>query len=251
MHRRCRTVQQTPGTTSQARAPRGARARPCATDASPPASLWPSCTYCGRRTVAIAERQAAHHGAAGRPAGGSLTGRCGQDERREGFSCKQRAHRGCRPMRRRRPRRPVGLHRRRGKPVVRPAGDRRGDRRCLLDDPSEDLAAPRGTFLVAQRGETVVGCAGLRLLPDGLGEVKRVFVAPLARGHGLGRRLMLELENLARAEGLRTLRLDTRSDLVEARRLLRRPRLRRGAFQQRPVRRALVRDGLARNDKAA
>jgi GNAT superfamily N-acetyltransferase len=88
---------------------------------------------------------------------------------------------------------------------------------ALLDDPSEDLAAPRGTFLVARRGETVVGCAGLRLLPDGVGEVKRVFVAPLARGHGLGRRLMLELENLARAEGLRTLRLDTRSDLVEAR----------------------------------
>jgi len=84
---------------------------------------------------------------------------------------------------------------------------------ALLDDPSEDLAAPRGTFLVARRGETVVGCAGLRLLPDGVGKVKRVFVAPLARGHGLGRRLMLELENLARAEGLRTLRLDTPSDL--------------------------------------
>ncbi len=90
---------------------------------------------------------------------------------------------------------------------------------ALLDDPSEDLAAPQGTFLVARRGETVVGCAGLRLLADGVGEVKRVFVAPLARGHGLGRLLMLELEKLARAQGLSTLRLDTRSDLVEARTL--------------------------------
>jgi GNAT superfamily N-acetyltransferase len=90
---------------------------------------------------------------------------------------------------------------------------------ALLDDPSEDLAAPQGTFLVARRGEAVVGCAGLRLLADGVGEVKRVFVAPVARGHGLGRRLMLELEELARAHGLHTLRLDTRSDLVEARAL--------------------------------
>lgn len=90
---------------------------------------------------------------------------------------------------------------------------------ALLDDPSEDLAAPRGAFLVARRGEAVVGCAGLRLLDHGVGEVKRVFVAPHSRGRGLGRRLMLELENLARAHGLHTLRLDTRSDLVEARAL--------------------------------
>lgn len=90
---------------------------------------------------------------------------------------------------------------------------------ALVDDPSEDLAAPRGTFLVGRRGESVVGCAGLRLLADGVGEVQRVFVAPLARGRGLGWRLMCELESLARAQGLRTLRLDTRSDLVEARSL--------------------------------
>ncbi len=90
---------------------------------------------------------------------------------------------------------------------------------ALLDDPSEDLAAPYGTFLVARRGDRVVGCAGLRVLADGLGEVKRVFVAPIARGHGLGRLLMFELEQVARAQGLRTLRLDTRSDLLEARAL--------------------------------
>lgn len=90
---------------------------------------------------------------------------------------------------------------------------------ALLDDPSEDLAAPHGAFLIARQGEAVLGCAGLRLLADGVGEIKRLFVTPFARGRGLGRRLMLELENLARAQGLHTLRLDTRSDLVEARAL--------------------------------
>lgn len=90
---------------------------------------------------------------------------------------------------------------------------------ALLDDPSEDLAAPHGVFLVARREDDIVACAGLRLLADGVGEVKRLFVAPLNRGQGLGRRLMLELEGLGRAGGLRTLRLDTRSDLIEARAL--------------------------------
>lgn len=90
---------------------------------------------------------------------------------------------------------------------------------ALLDDPSDDLALPRGLFVVARRRDLVVGCAGLRLLPDGVGEVCRVFVAPHARGKGLGTRLMGELERLARARGRSLLRLDTRHDLVEARRL--------------------------------
>lgn len=90
---------------------------------------------------------------------------------------------------------------------------------ALRDDPSDDLVAPEGAFLVARRDEAVLGCAGLRVLPGGVGEVKRVFVVPRARGEGLARRLMLQLEEIARRRGLRTLRLDTRSDLVEARRL--------------------------------
>jgi ribosomal protein S18 acetylase RimI-like enzyme len=49
--------------------------------------------------------------------------------------------------------------------------------------------------------------------------VKRLFVTPAARGRGLGARLMDELERLAGAHGLSVLRLDTRHDLVQARRL--------------------------------
>ena len=87
----------------------------------------------------------------------------------------------------------------------------------LADQPSDDLAAPTGAFLVARSGDTVLGCAGLRLVGDRVGEVKRVFVTPHARGTRLGTRLMLELEAVARRLDVSTLRLDTRHDLVEAR----------------------------------
>jgi len=57
------------------------------------------------------------------------------------------------------------------------------------------------------------------LLPERIGEVKRLFVAPAARGRELGALLMGELERIARGHGLSLLRLDTRHDLVESRRL--------------------------------
>ena len=92
-------------------------------------------------------------------------------------------------------------------------------REALREFPSDGLQPPGGLLLVAHRGDAAVGCAGLRFIDDGLGEVNRVYVAPEARRHGLGRRLMAEIERLARENGLSELRLDTRSDLVESRRL--------------------------------
>lgn len=85
--------------------------------------------------------------------------------------------------------------------------------------PSDDLAAPLGILLLARQGAAVLGCAGMRVRPGNIGEVTRVFVEPTARGRGVGRRLMEELERRARDLGLDALRLDTRSDLVEARSL--------------------------------
>jgi GNAT superfamily N-acetyltransferase len=90
---------------------------------------------------------------------------------------------------------------------------------AMGDDPSDDLVPPSGLLLAARRGGSVLGCAGVRLLGDGIGEVTRVFVVPAERGRGLGMRLMAELETRARALGVRELRLDTRADLVEAQRL--------------------------------
>jgi ribosomal protein S18 acetylase RimI-like enzyme len=89
----------------------------------------------------------------------------------------------------------------------------------MREDPSGHLRPPSGLFLVARLGDAVVGCIGLRLLPDGIGEVMRVYVEPAARGQGVGGLLMRTVEDRARDRALTRLRLDTRTDLTEARRL--------------------------------
>jgi len=83
--------------------------------------------------------------------------------------------------------------------------------------PNGDLVAPTGILLLARHGVSVLGCAGMRVCPDAIGEVTRVFVESAARGRGLGRLLMAELERNSLEMGIRTLRLDTRTDLIEAR----------------------------------
>jgi ribosomal protein S18 acetylase RimI-like enzyme len=100
----------------------------------------------------------------------------------------------------------------------RPAGDE-DVREALREFPSDGLEPPGGLLVVAHRDGTAAGCAGLRFIDAELGEVNRVYVAPEGRRQGLGRRLMAEIERLARERGLRELRLDTRSDLVESRRM--------------------------------
>ncbi len=77
----------------------------------------------------------------------------------------------------------------------------------LLDLAS--LEKPGVWFLVARRGEDVVGCASLVEAGDGTAEIKRMFVDPEARGLKLGKRLMEELEALARRKGIEAIRLET------------------------------------------
>jgi ribosomal protein S18 acetylase RimI-like enzyme len=90
---------------------------------------------------------------------------------------------------------------------------------AMREDPSDDLTPPGGLLLVAQEKDDVLGCAGLRLLPGHAAEVTRVFVIPAARRRGLGSRLLDCLEEHARRHRISALRLDTRRDLTEARRL--------------------------------
>jgi ribosomal protein S18 acetylase RimI-like enzyme len=90
---------------------------------------------------------------------------------------------------------------------------------AMAENSSGDLKPPDGLFWVATNGAAIVGCVGLRLLPDGVGEVTRVFVAGTARRQGVGSQLLHELEEAARSRGMSRLQLDTRHDLVEARRL--------------------------------
>lgn len=88
---------------------------------------------------------------------------------------------------------------------------------ALEAHPSDDLAPPRGLLLLARSPTAVLGCAGLRLLPGAIGEVKRVYVTPTARGRGLGRHLVGDVEQQARRHAVTLLRLDTRADLVVVR----------------------------------
>ena len=53
---------------------------------------------------------------------------------------------------------------------------------AMRAEPSGDLCPPGGLLLLAWLDDTVLGCAGLRLLPAGLAEVTRMFVRPQARG---------------------------------------------------------------------
>jgi ribosomal protein S18 acetylase RimI-like enzyme len=73
--------------------------------------------------------------------------------------------------------------------------------------------------VVARSGGVPAGCAGLRRLAPGVGELKRLYVRPAARRRGVGIRLLDAVAALARSHGLHTLRLDTRTDLTEARAL--------------------------------
>jgi DNA-binding MarR family transcriptional regulator/GNAT superfamily N-acetyltransferase len=79
-----------------------------------------------------------------------------------------------------------------------------------------EMTPPAGLFLVATRHAEPVGCGALKLHPGAPAEIKRMWVAPSARGLGLGRRLLAELEARAAAHGARVLRLETNRTLAEA-----------------------------------
>ncbi|MFI6150989.1 GNAT family N-acetyltransferase [Streptomyces sp. NPDC051109] len=89
----------------------------------------------------------------------------------------------------------------------------------LRDDPADGLAPPTGHFVVGRLDGTPRACGGIRLLDPATAELTRVYVDPRARGTGGGAALLTALESAARALGAERVRLDTRSDLVEARAL--------------------------------
>lgn len=79
-----------------------------------------------------------------------------------------------------------------------------------------EMTPPAGVLLVATLHGEPVGCGALKLPGAAVAEVKRMWVAPSARGLGLGRRLLSELEASASDAGVRTLRLETNRALAEA-----------------------------------
>ena len=80
----------------------------------------------------------------------------------------------------------------------------------------DEMSPPAGLFLLATLHGEPAGCGALKFRPGARAEIKRMWVAPEARGLGLGRRLLTELEARAAARGVRTLRLETNRALTEA-----------------------------------
>ncbi|MCI3225957.1 GNAT family N-acetyltransferase [Streptomyces sp. NP-1717] len=70
--------------------------------------------------------------------------------------------------------------------------------------------ADMAVFFVAYEDDgTAVGCGGLRALGAGIGEIKRMYVAPASRGSGVAPRVLAALEEWAREQGWSSLRLET------------------------------------------
>jgi putative acetyltransferase len=90
----------------------------------------------------------------------------------------------------------------------------------LLDIAS--LCAPAVRFLVVRAGRKAVGCGAILIDDRGWGEIKRMYVDPGQRGRGLGRRVLAELEAVARKDALPLLRLETGIHNTEALGLYRR-----------------------------
>jgi GNAT superfamily N-acetyltransferase len=72
-----------------------------------------------------------------------------------------------------------------------------------------ELGPPWGVYLVGYRDGAAVCGGGLKRLPDGACEIKRMYVVPDARGQGLARDLLHALEDAARDLGYAVARLDT------------------------------------------
>lgn len=79
-----------------------------------------------------------------------------------------------------------------------------------------EVRPPAGEFFVAYLHGEAVGCGAVKHHEDAPAEIKRMWIAPRARGLGLGRQLLERLETCARARGARVAHIETSAVLVEA-----------------------------------
>jgi ribosomal protein S18 acetylase RimI-like enzyme len=73
----------------------------------------------------------------------------------------------------------------------------------------EELSPPTGRFIVAYDGDEAVACGAFRRHDDDTAEIKRMWVRPSARGRGIARMILDELEVSAVGSGYRATVLET------------------------------------------
>lgn len=81
----------------------------------------------------------------------------------------------------------------------------------------EDVTPPKGDFLLmtALNSDEVIACGAVRLVDADTAELRRLWVAPDARGRGFGRTLLRNLENRARGLGARRVVCSLNPEMVE------------------------------------
>lgn len=90
---------------------------------------------------------------------------------------------------------------------------------ALMDTLEKVHARPKGIILLATLEGNPAGCAMTHPLDPQSSEIKRLFVAPHARGHGIARALVTSLMMQARDDGFTRVLLDTSVNLGPARAL--------------------------------
>ncbi len=88
------------------------------------------------------------------------------------------------------------------------------DENHILD--VQALLASEVSMLTAWQGDVLVGCGAVRRMPaeaetagQPYGEIKRMMVAPAARGQGIAQQLLAQLEAMLRVEGFTQALLET------------------------------------------
>jgi GNAT superfamily N-acetyltransferase len=79
-----------------------------------------------------------------------------------------------------------------------------------------EYSPPAGAFLLAADQERYLGCVGLRQFASGVGEIKRLYALPVARGQHIGRQLAEAIVEIARQRGYARLLLDTLPSMKQA-----------------------------------
>jgi ribosomal protein S18 acetylase RimI-like enzyme len=82
-----------------------------------------------------------------------------------------------------------------------------------------DVYCGRGRFWVAVDGDVLVGTVGLRERDMETAELRRMYLAPSHRGHGIGLALLRHAVQFARQQRYRLIQLDTTPSMKQAIRL--------------------------------